>query len=83
MVVSMIIMIMFGTQPLPARGADNHHRPLRRPPAVSRRGHVPHRAVCCCALPTRLSSAAAFFRTGRRFFFVATIARAIWLTCDC
>jgi len=33
--------------------------------------------VCCCALPTRLSSAAAFFRTGRRFFFVATIAQAI------
>jgi hypothetical protein len=36
---------------------------------MSRRGHVPHRAVCCCALPTRPPQPPPSSKPGRRLFF--------------
>jgi hypothetical protein len=48
--VSMIIMIMLSTQPLPARGADDHHRPVIV--GGRRRGHgaVTFRIARCAGL---------------------------------
>jgi hypothetical protein len=37
------------------------------PAAVSRWGHVPHRAVCCCALPTRPTQPPPFAGGGGSF----------------
>jgi hypothetical protein len=79
--VSMIIMIMLSTQPLPARGADDHHRrsSLAGGGEVTARSRSASPGVLGCAANATTSDAA--IPQVRRLF--SWLARAIWLTCDC
>jgi len=73
-VITMIIIPIIGVQPLPARGADDHHRPVivgaGSGVTVGSRS-APRRVLLCAANAT--NSAAAFFQTGAAALFVARL----------